>query len=444
MSAEKPEGPEGAKKNPETAEIVEENTEGLKTQQEDPSEVANPEDNTVPTNVNDSKGPDEEDIKVEDNANEESPDISKEDDDGKVMGKKKENGEESGTDVENEKGEYSAQQMPKIQEKQKKTTSPRTKTSVESSQGLPYMRSSVILSLEEAKEKVTVISQKITNLKNQILEHEQKGLLTDEDLKHMKLIQAELMDNLSLCNLTSKYICGLIGIEQASSSHLDMSLSPIPRKGVMSKNDKTTSGTVQKIVGRKEKATLGPPIPGIREVDDIYLERYSEEKLPKVIVCDVGSIDKVPRIFVCEPIKKNDLQPFHQPKNFETGQSRDFGKTQAVSHLSKPHNLERNSIREPLAPDSYNQPLYNNQQSKASSKPQYPTGSRKIHPEPNNDVQYFQNLVHKMETTIESLRKENIELQRKAQYNSQPPQPKICRRLLSQKVRQTLLPHFER
>lgn len=34
--------------------------------------------------------------------------------------------------------------------------------------------------------------------------------------------------------------------------------------------------------------------------------------LPKLIVCGTDMGDAVPRIIVCEPLKKSDLEPFHK------------------------------------------------------------------------------------------------------------------------------------
>ena len=43
-------------------------------------------------------------------------------------------------------------------------------------------------------------------------------------------------------------------------------------------------------------------------------KQFSEEKLPKIIVCGSGADDNVPKIIVCEPMKDCDTQPFPETK----------------------------------------------------------------------------------------------------------------------------------
>lgn len=43
-----------------------------------------------------------------------------------------------------------------------------------------------------------------------------------------------------------------------------------------------------------------------------FEDSFCEEMLPKLIVCGTDMGDAVPRIIVCEPLKKSDLEPFHK------------------------------------------------------------------------------------------------------------------------------------
>lgn len=41
------------------------------------------------------------------------------------------------------------------------------------------------------------------------------------------------------------------------------------------------------------------------------MDSFCDEKLPKLIVCGTNIVgDAVPRIIVCEPLKRSDIEPF--------------------------------------------------------------------------------------------------------------------------------------
>lgn len=52
-------------------------------------------------------------------------------------------------------------------------------------------------------------------------------------------------------------------------------------------------------------------------------------------------------------------------------------------------------------------------------------------------------VINRLQDDVQKLNEENIKLHQQIAFSSQPPQPKICRRELYQKVRKTL-PPFEK
>ncbi|KAL1117400.1 hypothetical protein AAG570_004726 [Ranatra chinensis] len=115
-----------------------------------------------------------------------------------------------------------------------------------------------------------------------------KDTLTDEDNEILERKQTELLKKLSEFEAITRHVRELVGLNDISSSQL--------------------GPTLRANIQQTPSAAAPPPQPPSATG---HLPP-AEDKLPKVIICGVDSITQVPKIIVCEPVKKGDDQPTYQ------------------------------------------------------------------------------------------------------------------------------------